>query len=45
MDYIKKIIDMIQGFVVKKFTGVVTITIFFNEGGIRDAKKNIEDKI
>lgn len=45
MKYIKKIVDLIKRLELEKFTGVLIIKIFFNQGGIRDAKKNLEDNI
>lgn len=45
MDFTKKLIDIIQRLIIQKFTGIVTLTLYFNNGGIRDAKKSIEDKI
>lgn len=39
MDFVKKIVDIIQRLVVQKFTGEVWFALYFNKGGIRDAKK------
>ena len=45
MQYIKKIVDLIKRLDADGFTGKLILTFIFNQGGIRDVKKNIEDKI
>ena len=45
IEFIKKISELIKELQFKGFTGILTLTLYFNNGGIRDAKKNIEDKI
>ena len=40
-----KIIKAIQDLIKKKFTGILTLTIRFNEGGIRRILKKVEHKI
>jgi len=43
--YVKRIIDLIKTLASDGFTGKLTLTLIFNQGGVRDVKKTIEDKI
>lgn len=45
MDKVNKILDIIKYLTVKKFTGRLTLCFEFYQGGIRDAKKAIEERI
>jgi hypothetical protein len=38
---LKKVVDIFKKMDLNKMTGVVTITLYVNQGGIRDAKKSI----
>ena len=39
----KKIVDIIRILVSNKFTGELRFTLLFNQGGVRQFKKTIED--
>jgi hypothetical protein len=43
---LKKVIDYIKHFCENnsKFTGILKLTIYFNQGGIREIKVNKEEK-
>jgi len=41
----KEIVEVIDDLKKKKFTGKLTLIIVFNEGGIRDVEKMINQKI
>lgn len=45
MKYLKKIADLIARLELEKFSGKLILTLLFNQGGIRDVKKNLEDKL
>lgn len=45
MTKLKKITEVIEHLISSCFTGILVIKIEFNQGGIRYAIKNIEDKI
>ena len=45
MKKVELIMGVIKGLIVNRFTGILRLTIYFNEGGIRDVIKNIESRI
>jgi len=45
MKRLEQIFSKIMNYVTGKFTGVVTVIIEFNQGGIRDATINKEAKV
>ena len=45
MKRLEEIFSRLMHYVTSKFSGVVTIVINFNQGGVRDAKINQEKKV
>lgn len=45
MNYIKKILSIINTLKLEQFTGELTLNLIFNEGGIRGVEKTIKDKL
>lgn len=43
--YFEKLLDILLQFVKMKFTGVITFTLVFNQGGIRSVKQSIESNV
>ena len=45
MNYIKKILHIINVLKLELFTGELILKLFFNQGGIRDVEKTVKEKI